>query len=177
MFFSGDKYDRNEETKPMDKNIAMSLGVSAASAVIAAVASANDPTVAIGLGVVAAGGVLNAAWLKYKTQIVDKIEDVVEDVTGVDVELDGAVDKLVDEAKDIAEDLIDDGELNNSTGEVDVPLSVDEAKEDIADAIEHTKETLSDMTVNDIKALLKEKNLKVSGTKLELINRLLGDEE
>ena len=162
LFLYAEKHDKPPERKKLNKDIAISLGVSAVSAAVAAVASANDPAVALGLGVLAVGSLTNAVWLKYKTQIIDEIEDKIEDLTGVDVELDSIVDDIVEEATDIAQDLVDDGKINNSTGEVDLPLTIAAAKK---------------MTKNQIVDELKSRKLTVSGNKAAVLDRLLSQIE
>lgn len=141
--------------------------------VSAAMAFAGEPQWAIAVGIGAAATALVNYALENKEEITDAIEDAIEDATGIDIELDDVVEDVLEEVKDIAEDITDDGNLNNSTGEVDAPLSIDEAKVALKDAAEQTKDSLSKLTVKDLKAMLKEQGKTVSGTKLELIERLL----
>jgi len=173
MFFSGDKY-RPDEVEKMNEDTRNSVIIGVVGAgVSAAMAYAGEPTIALAIG---AGAALTAVVnyvLANKEKITESIEDAIEEATGVDVELDDIVEDVLEEAKDIAEDISDDGNLNNSTGEVDAPLSVEEAKEAFEEIAVQTKESLSQLTVKDLKAMLKDQGQTVSGTKAELIERLL----
>lgn len=168
MFFQGDRPDKVERKMNTTTRNSMLIGVIGAG-VSAAMAFAGEPQWAIAVGIgAAATAVVNYA-LENKEEIADALEDAIEDATGIDIELDDIVSETLDEVKDIAEDLVDDGKLNNTTGEVDIPLSVDEAKE----VVEQTQESLSKLTVKDLKAMLKDQGMTVSGTKKELVERLL----
>lgn len=117
-------------------------------------------------------------WMKYRSSLLGKVEEVLDDVedlieekTGIDVQLSEVVEevmeKVADSATEALEDVADDGVLD-SKDEL-----VDEIKEAVDEAIDDVSEKLKAMTVNELKNLLKEQGMPISGKKAELIERLL----
>jgi len=117
-------------------------------------------------------------WMKYRSSLLGKVEEVLDDVedlieekTGIDVELSEVVEevmeKVADSATEALEDVAEDGVLD-SKDEL-----VDEIKEAVDEAIDDVSEKLKAMTVNELKNLLKEQGMPISGKKAELIERLL----
>jgi len=117
-------------------------------------------------------------WMKYRSSLLGKVEEVLDDVedlieekTGIDVELSEVVEevmeKVADSATEALEDVAEDGVLD-SKDEL-----VDEIKETVDEAIDDVSEKLKAMTVNELKNLLKEQGMPISGKKAELIERLL----
>ena len=119
--------------------------------------------VAAGGGGLALVAMLEKAWRNNKDEIIEEIEDFVEEKTGLDIELDEAVEDIVDAAIDTAKDIADDGDLD---------VSLKERADDL-------KDSLTKLTVKELKAQLKEKGLSLDDKKADLIERLLkaGDEE
>ena len=118
--------------------------------------------VAAGGGGLALVAMLEKAWRNNKDEIIEEIEDFVEEKTGLDIELDEAIEEVVDAAIDTAKDIAEDGDLD---------VSLKERAEDL-------KDSLTKLTVKELKAQLKEKGLPLDGKKADLIERLLtaGDE-
>ena len=119
--------------------------------------------VAAGGGGLALVAMLEKAWRNNKDEIIEEIEDFVEEKTGLDIELDEAIEEVVDAAIDTAKDIAEDGDLD---------VSLKERAEDL-------KDSLTKLTVKELKAQLKEKGLPLDGKKADLIERLLtaGDEQ
>ena len=119
--------------------------------------------VAAGGGGLAIVAMLEKAWRNNKDEIIEEIEDFVEEKTGVDLDLDDAIDEVVDAAIDTAKDIAEDGDLD---------VSLKERADDL-------KDSLTKLTVKELKAQLKEKGLSLDGKKADLIERLLsaGDDE
>jgi 20S proteasome alpha/beta subunit len=119
--------------------------------------------VAAGGGGLALVAMLEKAWRNNKDEIIEEIEDFVEEKTGLDIELDEAVEDIVDAAIDTAKDIADDGDLD---------VSLKERADDL-------KDSLTKLTVKELKAQLKEAGLPIDGKKADLIERLLnkGDDE
>jgi 20S proteasome alpha/beta subunit len=119
--------------------------------------------VAAGGGGLALVAMLEKAWRNNKDEIIEEIEDFVEEKTGLDIELDEAVEDIVDAAIDTAKDIAEDGDLD---------VSLKERADDL-------KDSLTKLTVKELKAQLKEAGLPIDGKKADLIERLLnkGDDE
>jgi len=119
--------------------------------------------VAAGGGGLALVAMLEKAWRNNKDEIIEEIEDFVEEKTGIDLELDEAIEEVVDAAIDTAKDIADDGDLD---------VSLKERADDL-------KDSLTKLTVKELKAQLKEAGLPIDGKKADLIERLLnkGDDE
>ena len=119
--------------------------------------------VAAGGGGLAIVAMLEKAWRNNKDEIIEEIEDFVEEKTGLDLDLDDAIDEVVDAAIDTAKDIAEDGDLD---------VSLKERADDL-------KDSLTKLTVKELKAQLKEKGLSLDGKKADLIERLLtaGDDE
>jgi len=119
--------------------------------------------VAAGGGGLALVAMLEKAWRNNKDEIIEEIEDFVEEKTGLDLELDEAVEDIVDAAIDTAKDIAEDGDLD---------VSLKERADDL-------KDSLTKLTVKELKAQLKEAGLPIDGKKADLIERLLnkGDDE
>ena len=119
--------------------------------------------VAAGGGGLALVAMLEKAWRNNKDEIIEEIEDFVEEKTGLDIELDEAVEDIVDAAIDTAKDIAEDGYLD---------VSLKERADDL-------KDSLTKLTVKELKAQLKEAGLPIDGKKADLIERLLnkGDDE
>ena len=119
--------------------------------------------VAAGGGGLALVALLEKAWRNNKDEIIEEIEDFVEEKTGLDIELDEAVEDIVDAAIDTAKDIAEDGDLD---------VSLKERADDL-------KDSLTKLTVKELKAQLKEAGLPIDGKKADLIERLLnkGDDE
>jgi len=119
--------------------------------------------VAAGGGGLAIVAMLEKAWRNNKDEIIEEIEDFVEEKTGIDLELDEAIEEVVDAAIDTAKDVAEDGDLDVS----------------LKDRADDLKDSLTKLTVKELKAQLKEKGLSLDGKKADLIERLLtaGDDE
>ena len=119
--------------------------------------------VAAGGGGLALVAMLEKAWRNNKDEIIEEIEDFVEEKTGLDIELYEAVEDIVDAAIDTAKDIAEDGDLD---------VSLKERADDL-------KDSLTKLTVKELKAQLKEAGLPIDGKKADLIERLLnkGDDE
>jgi len=119
--------------------------------------------VAAGGGGLALVAMLEKAWRNNKDEIIEEIEDFVEEKTGIDLELDDAIEEVVDAAIDTAKDIAEDGDLD---------VSLKERADDL-------KDSLTKLTVKELKAQLKEAGLPIDGKKADLIERLLnkGDDE
>ena len=119
--------------------------------------------VAAGGGGLAIVAMLEKAWRNNKDEIIEEIEDFVEEKTGIDLELDEAIEEVVDAAIDTAKDIAEDGDLDVS----------------LKDRADDLKDSLTKLTVKELKAQLKEKGLSLDGKKADLIERLMkaGDEE
>ncbi len=119
--------------------------------------------VAAGGGGLAIVAMLEKAWRNNKDEIIEEIEDFVEEKTGIDLELDEVIEEVVDAAIDTAKDVAEDGDLDVS----------------LKDRTDDLKDSLTKLTVKELKAQLKEKGLSLDGKKADLIERLLsaGDDE
>ena len=119
--------------------------------------------VAAGGGGLALVAMLEKAWRNNKDEIIEEIEDFVEEKTGLDIELDEAVEDIVHAAIDTAKERAED---------VDLDVSLKERADDL-------KDSLTKLTVKELKAQLKEAGLPIDGKKADLIERLLnkGDDE
>jgi hypothetical protein len=147
---------------------ALQDGIALLGTALASIGSAGylpDSITMIGAG---GGGLaliamLEKAWRNNKDEIIEEIEDFVEEKTGLDIELDEAVEDIVDAAIDTAKDIAEDGDLD---------VSLKERADDL-------KDSLTKLTVKELKAQLKEAGLPIDGKKADLIERLLnkGDDE
>jgi len=109
---------------------------------------------------------------KYKTQIFSKasligedLEELIEEKTGLDVEISDVIEEVIEDVvkttEGVLEDAKDDGSLEESISDV------------AEDLVTQSKEKIQEMTVNQIKKILKEKGLPTNGKKSDLIERLL----
>jgi len=147
---------------------ALQDGIALLGTALASIGSAGylpDSITMIGAG---GGGLaliamLEKSWRNNKDEIIEEIEDFVEENTGIDLELDDAIEEVVDAAIDTAKDIAEDGDLD---------VSLKERADDL-------KDSLTKLTVKELKAQLKEAGLPIDGKKADLIERLLnkGDDE
>ena len=99
---------------------------------------------------------------------IDDLEDDIENEIGLDLELSEVIDEVIEEIADKTEEVLED---IKEDGVLDESLS-DSLKE-LGDTLEAIIATIKAMTVAQLKKLLKEQGLPLTGKKNDLVERLL----